>query len=106
MSDLNICIIKGRVGSPIQPREGPGAFMCSFVVGTGERWRDKITGEPKSKTTWLKCIAWGDIGLWCMQYLKKGTEVFLTGKITERKWQGSEGEKKSALEIQVDKIEM
>jgi single-strand DNA-binding protein len=73
--------------------------VCNLSIGVTEKWKNKATGEQQSKTEWVKAVIFSE-GLIrvCSQYLKKGSKVYLSGKLQTRKWQ-SNGETKYATEI-------
>ena len=86
MAGVNKVIVVGRVGN-IETRYTPsGDAVCSFSVATSEEWKDKQTGEKKEKTEWHRVVVWRKLGELCGQYLGKGSQVYVEGKLQTRSW--------------------
>lgn len=82
MAGVNKAIILGRCGrDPEVKYLQNGTAVCSFSVATSEQWNDKNTGEKKEKVQWHNISAWARLGEVCGQYLSKGKEVFVEGRI-------------------------
>jgi single-strand DNA-binding protein len=87
-NDLNKVMLIGRLGRDPESRAMPsGTSVCNFSIATSESWKDKETQEKTEKTEWHRISAFGPLGEICAKYLKKGSQVFIEGKITTRKWQ-------------------
>lgn len=100
MSGVNKVIIMGRLGTDPELRYTPtGAAVCNFSVATSETWNDKSTGQKNEKTEWHRIVVWGKQAENCNQYLAKGRQVFLEGKLQTRSWDDKDGNKKYTTEI-------
>lgn len=106
MSDTNICVFTGRLGKDPESRYLPnGDAVCNFSVACGEQWKDK-SGEKQEHTEWVRCGAFGKLAEICGQYLKKGTQVCVVGKMHTRKWQDKDGVDRYSTEIKLEKMQM
>lgn len=84
---VNKAIILGRLGQNPELKYTPsGNAVCSFSVATSDAWKDK-SGQKQEKTEWHKVQVWGKLAEICNQYLKKGSEVYLEGKIQTSSWE-------------------
>lgn len=106
MNDLNQCQFIGRLGRDPEVRYSQsGDAYANFSIAVGESWKDKTTGEKQERTEWIRCVAWQKIGEIAGEYLKKGSQVYVSGKMKTRKWQDKEGQERYTTEIIVDKIQ-
>ncbi len=102
---LNKAMLIGRLGKDPELRyTQQGSAMCRFSLATGETWKDKQTGEKKEKTTWHNIVVWGKVAEIVNEYLAKGRQVYLEGRIENRSWEDNEGVKKYITEINADKV--
>ena len=100
---VNKCIIMGRLGQEPEVRYSQsGAAFCNITVATSEEWSDKQTGEKKSKTEWHRIVFSGKLAEIAGEYLKKGSQVYVEGKLETRKWTDQSGQDKYTTEIVVD----
>lgn len=98
---VNKAIILGRLGADPEIRTmQSGDKVANLSIATSEKWKDKNTGERKEKTEWHRVTVWGNLAGICEQYLKKGSKVYIEGKIETRSWE-QDGQKKYATEIKV-----
>lgn len=100
---LNKVMLIGNLGKDPEIRTfNNGGRVCSFSIACEESWKDRNTGERKSKTEWVNCSVFADglIGL-CEKFLKKGHKVYLEGKIQTRKWQDQSGNDRYSTEVVV-----
>lgn len=105
-SDLNACAFIGRLGRDPETKYMPnGDAVCSFSIAVGESWKDKNTGEKKESTEWVRCVAWRKLGEICGEWLKKGQQVYIGGKMKTRKWQ-KDGQDHYSTEIIVEQMQM
>ncbi|KJP58492.1 single-stranded DNA-binding protein [Klebsiella aerogenes] len=99
---VNKVIIVGRLGQDPEVRYAPsGAAFANLTVATSEQWRDKQTGEQKEQTEWHRVVISGKLAEIAGEYLRKGSEVYLEGKLRTRKWTDHNGVDKYTTEIQV-----
>ena len=92
---VNKCMLLGRLGQcPELKRTTNGNSVCNFTLATTDAWTDQA-GNKNEKTIWHKIEAWGKLADNCNQFLKKGSQVFIEGKIDNRSWVDEKtGEKK------------
>lgn len=100
MASINKVLLIGRLGADPELR-GDGD-VCNFRIATSESWNDKVTGTKKEKTEWHRICVFGKSAEHCAQYLKKGRQVHVEGKIQTREWEDREGNKKYTTEIIVN----
>ena len=106
MAGINKVIIIGRLGKDPEVRYTPsGDAVANFSVATSEEWKDKATGEKKQKTEWHRIVAFKRLGEICGEYLSKGSQVYIEGRLQTRSWEDKEGVKKYTTEIIVQKVE-
>lgn len=99
---VNKAIIIGRLGQDPEVRYAPsGAAFANLTVATSESWRDKQTGEQKEQTEWHRIVISGKLAEIAGEYLRKGSEVYLEGKLRTRKWTDQIGAEKYTTEILV-----
>lgn len=104
---LNHIQIIGHLGRDPETRSFPsGDQVCNFSVATTERWKDKQSGEQKEATEWHRISTFGKLAEICGQYLVKGSLVYVSGKITTRKWTDKDGQEKFSTEIKADAMKM
>lgn len=98
---VNKVIIVGNLGNDPEVRQFPnGGSVCNLSIATSETWKDKNTGERKEKSEWHRVAIFSE-GLVkvAQNYLKKGSKVYLEGKLQTRKWQDQSGADKYTTEI-------
>lgn len=97
-SGVNKVILLGTLGqTPEVKYLGSGQAVCSFSIATNESWLDK-QGQRQEKCEWHKIVVWGKLAELCGQYLDKGRQVYLEGKIQSRKYE-KDGVERTAFEI-------
>ena len=100
MSSVNKATILGRLGQDPDIRYTQnGDPVANLSVATSEKWKDKQTGESKEKTEWHRVNIWGRLAEIAGEYLKKGSQVYLEGKLQTRKWQDKDGNDRWTTEI-------
>jgi len=100
MSGLNKVMLIGRLGSDPELRYTPdGTAVASFSIATSEEWKDKNTGEKKERTEWHRVVAWRKLGEICGEYLAKGKQIYVEGRIQTRSWEDKDGNKRYTTEI-------
>lgn len=107
MAGINKVIIVGRLGQDPEVRYTPdGTAVANFSVATSTEWKDKSTGEKKEKTEWHRCVAWRRLGEICGEYLSKGRQVYIEGRIETRDWEDKDGVKRYTTEIIASQMQM
>lgn len=100
MAGINKAILIGRLGSDPEVRYTPsGVAVANFNIATSEEWKDKDTGEKKERTEWHRIVAWSKLGEICGEYLAKGRQVYIEGRIQTRSWEDRDGNKRYTTEI-------
>ena len=100
MAGVNKVILIGRLGADPEVRYTPsGVAVANFSIATSEEWKDKNTGEKKEQTEWHKIVAWRRLGEICGEYLQKGRQVYIEGRLQTRSWEDKEGNKRWTTEI-------
>jgi single-strand DNA-binding protein len=103
---VNKVILVGRLGRDPETRyTGGGQAVANFSVATDESYKDKA-GERQKRTEWHKIVVWGKQAEIAQQYLKKGSLVFIEGRIQSREWQDKEGQKRTSFEIVANNFRM
>ncbi len=96
---VNKVILLGRLGQDPELKYTPsGSGVCNFSVATSESWTDK-SGQKQEKTEWHRIVVWGKLAELCNQYLAKGRQVFVEGKLQTRSWDDKDGNKRYTTEI-------
>ena len=96
---VNKVILVGNLGRDPETRyTGSGQAVCNFSIATSETFKDR-NGERQKRTEWHKIVVWGKLAEICQQYLKKGSQIFIEGRIQSREWQDKEGNKRTSFEI-------
>lgn len=96
---VNRIMLLGRLGRDPELRyTSEGAPVVSLSVATDEQWKDK-NGEKQQKTEWHRVVAWNKLAELCAEYLAKGRQVYVEGKLQTRQWEDKEGNKKITTEI-------
>ena len=107
MRGVNRAIIVGTLGKDPEIRyTAGGSAVVNFSVATNETWKDKNTGEQVEKTEWHRIVMFGKLAEIAGEYLKKGAQVYLEGKIQTRKWQGQDGQDRYTTEILANEMQM
>jgi single-strand DNA-binding protein len=103
---VNKVMLVGRLGRDPETRfTGQGQAVANFSVATDETFKDR-NGERQKRTEWHKIVVWGKQAEIAQQYLKKGSLVFIEGRIQSREWQDKEGQKRTAFEIVANNFRM
>ena len=90
---LNRCEFIGNIGRDPEVRTTQGGDKCANLrLAVSEKWKDRQTGEAREKTEWVSVVLWGALADVAERYLKKGSKVYLAGKLTTRKWQDQNGQ--------------
>lgn len=107
MSSVNKAIILGRVGKDPESRYfNDGTAVCNVSIATSESWKDKATGERKESTEWHNVTFRAKLAEIAGQYLKKGSLVYVEGRLQTRKWQDKSGQDRYTTEIVANAMKM
>ena len=103
---VNKVILVGRLGRDPETRyTGAGQAVANFSLATDETYKDR-NGERQKRTEWHKIVVWGKQAEIAQQYLKKGSLVFIEGRIQSREWTDKEGQKRTSFEIVANNFRM
>ncbi|CAA9889764.1 Single-stranded DNA-binding protein [Candidatus Methylobacter favarea] len=104
---LNKVILIGNLGSDPEVRYLPsGAAVTSASLATTRRWKDKQSGEKKDATEWHRVVFFNRLAEVAGEYLKKGSQVYVEGRIQTRKWQDNTGQDRYSTEIIAEEMHM
>ena len=107
MSGINKVILIGNLGKDPETRYMPsGKAATNFSIATSERFKDKETGEPQERTEWHRVATFDRLSEIAAEYLKKGSKVYIAGKLRTRKWTDKEGKDRYSTEIIADQMQM
>ena len=107
MSSINKVILIGNLGADPELRQIPsGGSVCNLRVATAEKWKDKVSGEPKEAIEWHRVVLFRRLGEIAGEYLRKGSAVFIEGRLRTRKWQDREGNDRYTTEIEATEMQM
>lgn len=107
MASVNKVIIVGNLGRDPETRYMPsGDAIANIAVATTDKWKDKATGEQKEATEWHRISFFGKLAEIAGQYLKKGSQVYIEGKLRTRKYTDKDGVEKFSTEIVADTMQM
>ncbi len=96
---VNKVILIGRLGQSPEVRHTPsGSSVANFSLATNEAWTDK-QGQKQERTEWHRVVVWGKLADLCGQYLQKGRQIFVEGKLQTRQWQDKDGQTKYTTEV-------
>lgn len=106
-NDLNQVHLIGRCGKDPEVRYMTnGNAVCNVSLATGESWKDKNTGEKVEKTEWHRVVFYGPLAEIVGEYVTKGKQIYIGGKLTTRKWQDKEGKDVYTTEIVCDQMQL
>ncbi len=104
---VNKVIIVGNLGGDPDTKYMPsGSAVTNLTVATNESWKDKQTGEQKDRTEWHKVAMFGRLAEIAAEYLRKGSQVYIEGKLRTRKWTDKQGNDRYTTEIIADEMQM
>ena len=100
---VNKVILIGNLGGDPEVRYTPnGSAVCNLSLATSESWKDRQTGQPVERTEWHRIVVFGKLAEIAGQFLRKGSKVYIEGKLQTRKWQDQQGQDRYTTEIVVD----
>jgi len=104
---INKVILVGRLGKDPEVRYMPnGNAVASLTLATSETWKDKNTGQQQDKTEWHRIVMFRRLAEIAGEYLKKGSQIYIEGKLQTRKWQDQNGQDRYTTEIIADELQM
>jgi len=104
---INKVILVGNLGADPETRYMPsGGAVTNLSIATSETWKDKQSGEQKDRTEWHKVAMFGRLAEIAAEYLRKGSQVYIEGKLRTRKWQDKDGNDRWTTEIIADEMQM
>jgi single-strand DNA-binding protein len=104
---INKVILVGNLGKDPEMRSMPsGSQVANVTLATSEGWKDKTTGETKEKTEWHTVVFFNKLAEIAGQYLKKGSQVYVEGRLQTRKWQDKDGNDRYTTEIVASEMQM
>jgi single-strand DNA-binding protein len=104
---VNKVILVGNLGADPETRSMPsGMTVTNIRIATSESWKDKASGAQQERTEWHSVALFGRLGEIAAEYLRKGSQVFLEGKLRTRKWQDKQGNDRFTTEIIADNMQM
>lgn len=107
MASVNKVILVGNLGADPEVRYLPsGDAVANIRLATTDRYKDKASGEFKEMTEWHRVAFFGRLAEIVNEYLKKGSSVYIEGRIRTRKWQGQDGQDRYSTEIVADQMQM
>src|SRR6202789_1917161 len=104
---VNKVILVGNLGADPETRSMPsGMTVTNIRIATSESWKDKASGAQQERTEWHSIALFGRLGEIAAEYLRKGSQVFVEGKLRTRKWQDKQGNDRFTTEIIADNMQM
>ena len=107
MAGINKVILVGNLGKDPEVRylEG-GTAVANFPIATSETFKDRTSGERKTNTEWHNIVVWRGLAEIAEKYLKKGSQIYLEGKLRTRQWQDKDGNNRYTTEVVADNLQM
>ncbi len=107
MASVNKVILVGNLGADPETRYAhSGDAICSIRLATTESWKDKASGEKREATEWHRVVFYRKLAEIADQYLRKGSSVYIEGRIKTRKWQDKDGQDRYTTEIEATEMQM
>ena len=107
MNSVNKVILIGNLGADPELRQlSDGGAVCNLRIATTEKWKDKASGDLKESTEWHRVVLFRRLGEVAGEYLRKGSAVFIEGRLRTRKWQDREGQERYTTEIEASEMQM
>lgn len=107
MASVNKVILVGNLGADPETRYMPsGDAVTNIRIATSENWKDKTTGEKREVTEWHRVVFFRRLAEIAGQYLKKGSSVYIEGRIRTRKWTDKDGQERYTTEIEATEMQM
>ncbi|NMG17790.1 single-stranded DNA-binding protein [Aromatoleum bremense] len=107
MASVNKVILIGNLGADPELRSFPnGDRVCNLRLATTDSWKDKSSGEKRETTEWHRVVLYRKLAEIAGQYLRKGSQVYVEGRIRTRKWKDKDGQDRYSTEIEADEMTM
>ena len=107
MASVNKVILVGNVGADVETRYMPnGDAVCNLRMATTESWKDKTSGEKRELTEWHRVVVYRKLAEIVSQYVKKGSQLYVEGRLRTRKWQDKDGQDRYTTEIEMTEMQM
>ena len=104
---INKVILVGNLGADPETRYTAGGSAVSNVrLATTDAWKDKQSGEQQERTEWHRVVFWGRLAEIAAEYLRKGSQIYVEGRIQTRKWQDKDGQDRWSTEIVGNEMQM
>lgn len=104
---VNKVILVGNLGRDPEVRYSPnGQAVANATIATSESWKDKTTGEKQERTEWHRLVFFGRLAEIAGEYLKKGSQIYVEGRLQTRKWQDKDGHDRYTTEIVANDMQM
>jgi len=104
---VNKVILVGHLGKDPEVRySASGAALANITVATSEQWKDKNTGEKQERTEWHRVVFFSRLAEIVGEYLKKGAQIYIEGRLQTRKWQDKDGNDRWTTEIVANEMQM
>ena len=104
---VNKVILVGNLGKDPEVRYSPnGGAVANITIATSESWKDKTSGEKQEKTEWHRVVFFGRLAEIAGEYLKKGAQIYIEGRLQTRKWHDKEGKDRYTTEIVANEMQM
>lgn len=104
---INKVILIGNLGADPEVRYMPsGGAVANLRIATTESWKDRQSGEMQERTEWHRVVLFGRLGEVAKEYLRKGSRVYVEGRLQTRKWQGQDGQDRYATEVVANDMQM
>lgn len=104
---INKVILIGNLGADPEVRFMPsGGAVANVRVATNETWKDRQSGEQQERTEWHRVVLFGQLGELAQKYLRKGSRIYIEGRLQTRKWQGQDGQDRYQTEIVANDLQM
>ncbi len=104
---VNKVILIGNLGADPEVRYSPsGSAVTNTRLATTDSWRDRQTGEQQERTEWHRVVFFGKLAEIAGEYLRKGSKVYVEGRLQTRKWQGQDGQDRYTTEVVANDMQM
>ena len=105
MGTVNRVILVGNIGKDAEGRYTTGgAAVSTLSLATTEVWNDKSSGQKQEKTEWHRVVVWGKQAETLSEYLTKGRQIYVEGRLQTRQWDDKDGNKRYTTEVRTDRI--